>query len=224
MILTQLKPFDEIASSLEGEKRLFLLGCKGCAEASGTGGIEQVLEVKGRLESAGKEVAGHAVIDFLCQKALVKSRLRPKAGEILKADSVLVLACGIGTQAVAGAVAKPCHPGCNTLYLGEVRGEWMGTERCRECGDCLLDVTGGICPLTSCAKSLLNGPCGGAREGMCEVDRERECGWELIYTRLKLLGRLDRLYRFIPPKDYSKMNAPASLQRSSRWSVDRRVT
>ncbi|MBC7344248.1 MAG: methylenetetrahydrofolate reductase C-terminal domain-containing protein, partial [Clostridia bacterium] len=93
-------------------------------------------------------------------------------------------------------------------------------ERCQECGECLLEYTGGICPLTSCTKGLLNGPCGGARDGKCEVDRERDCGWEKIYLRLKKLGRLDLLKQFIAPKDYSKMVAAGRLEKSPIWSVE----
>jgi len=191
MILSEQKPFEEILSYLNGEKSIFILGCNGCAEASGTGGPLQVKEMTQKLEEAGKKVTGSSVVDFLCEKALVKSRLRAKMEPVNAADSILVMTCGIGVQAVAASINKPCHPACNTMNLGGSRGEWRGSERCIECGDCLLEYTGGICPLTACTKGLINGACGGASNGKCELSPEKDCGWELIYNRLKATNRLD---------------------------------
>jgi len=179
-----------------------------------------VLAMKELLEEAGKEVTGYTVIDFLCQKALVASRLRPLEEKVMAADGVLVLSCGIGIQAAAAMIKKPVHPGCNTVSLGWSRGEWQGEERCMECGDCLLDYTGGICPLTACTKGLINGPCGGASNGKCELAKEKECGWEKIYQRLKELGKLDRLKRFIPPKDYNKMRPRPEILSTSLWALE----
>jgi len=220
MIRSEQKPFEEILGYLEGENRVFVLGCDGCANASQTGGWPQVLAMKELLEEAGKEVTGYTVIDFLCQKALVASRLRPLEEKVMAADGVLVLSCGIGIQAAAAIIKKPVHPGCNTISLGWSRGEWQGEERCMECGDCLLDYTGGICPLTACTKGLLNGPCGGASNGKCELAKEKECGWEKIYQRLKELGKLDRLKRFIPPKDYNKMRPRPEILSTSFWALE----
>lgn len=220
MILSEQKTWEEILGSLGEEKNIFLLGCNGCAEASETGGLPQILETKKKLEEAGKRITGFSLIDFLCQKALVKSRLRSKAQAVMEANSLLVMSCGIGVQAVSAVVEKPCHPACNTISLGDTRGEWKGSERCQECGDCLLDYTGGICPLTACTKSLLNGPCGGASKGKCELDRGKDCGWELIYERLKGLNQLDRLKKFIEPKDYGKMRPPIKLMSTSRWALE----
>jgi ferredoxin len=222
MLLSQQKPIEEILKSLEGEKKVFVLGCKGCAEASGTGGTPQVLEMKATLEKNGKIVTGYSVVDFLCQKALVQSRLRGKAKEVKAADSLLVLTCGVGVQAVATVNAKVTHPACNTISLGGIRGEWQGAERCRECGDCVLDSTGGICPLTSCSKSLLNGACGGTtQEGKCEVDAEMDCGWLLIYQRLEKLGRLDKLLTIHEGKDHSKEMPPKGLRHSVHWALEK---
>ncbi|MGB2854202.1 MAG: methylenetetrahydrofolate reductase C-terminal domain-containing protein, partial [Dehalococcoidia bacterium] len=165
---------------LDGEDRIFILGCNGCAEASGSGGPAQVAEMQSILEENGKNVIGSMVIDFLCQKALVKSRLRPRTEQVGAADSILIMTCGLGVQAVAASVNKICHPACDTVNIGGSRGEWKGKERCLECGECLLEYTGGICPLTACTKGLINGACGGASNGKCELDPERDCGWELI--------------------------------------------
>jgi len=221
MLLSQQKPLEEILKSLDGEKNIFILGCNGCAEASGTGGKAQVLEMKGELEKTGKRVTGFTVVDFLCQKALVQSRLRGKAKEVKEADSILAMTCGVGIQAVAAVSNKVTHPACNTIPLGGMRGEWRGSERCRECGDCILDATGGICPLTACSKYLLNGACGGTtKEGKCEVDPEMECGWRLIYERLEKLGQMERLRQIHEPKDHSKMMPPKGLRLTERWALE----
>ena len=221
MILSKQKPWEEISSYLDGENSVFLLGCNGCAQASGTGGPEQVAEMKSQLEGSGKKVTGSAVIDFLCEKALVKSRLRGKIEPIKAADSILVMTCGIGVQAVAASVNKVCHPACNTVNLGGSRGEWRGSERCKECGDCLLEYTGGICPLTACTKGLINGQCGGASKGKCEVNPEWDCGWELIYQRLKEKNQLDILKRFIAPKSWDKMMPDYATVATSQWALER---
>ena len=222
MLRSEQKPIEEIMGYLEGDKKIFLLGCDGCAQSSQTGGMPQVSAMKERLEKAGKKITGHTVIDFLCQKALVASRLRPLEAEVMEADSLLVLTCGVGVQSVAAMVPRPVHPGCNTIPLGGSRGEWQGTERCLECGDCLLHYTGGICPLTACSKSLRNGACGGASKGKCEVSQEKPCGWELIYERLKEVGRLDQLKQFIPPKQWNKQRPRPEILSTSLWALEQR--
>ncbi len=221
MILSKQKPWEEILGYLDGENSTFILGCNGCAQASGTGGPVQVKEMKSKLEGAGKKVTGSAVADFLCEKALVKSKLRGKIEPIKAADSVLVMTCGIGVQAVAASLNKVCHPACNTINLGGSRGEWRGSERCYECGDCLLEYTGGVCPLTACTKGLINGQCGGSSKGKCEVNPERDCGWVLIYNRLKERNHLDKLARFIVPHDRSKMIPDVAVMATSFWALER---
>lgn len=220
MILSEPKPFEEILGYLEGERSVFILGCNGCAQSSGSGGPVQVEEMKKKLEEAGKKVTGTKVIDFLCEKALVKSGLRGKVDEVAAADSILVMTCGIGIQAVAASVSKVCHPACNTINLGGSRGEWPGSERCQECGQCLLDYTGGICPITACTKSLVSGACGGASNGKCELSPDRDCGWELIYNRLKAKNQLDKLKLFINPLDHSKLMPRPALLSTSRYALE----
>ena len=220
MILSEPKPWQDIEQYLDGESNIFILGCSGCAQSSGTGGPVQVAEMKDKLEAAGKTVTGTMVVDFLCEKALVRSRLRGRTGQLAASDSILIMTCGIGVQAVAAVTDRVCHPACNTVNLGGSRGEWKGSERCQECGQCLLDYTGGICPLTACTKSLVNGACGGAAKGKCELDPQRDCGWELIYDRLKAKGQLDRIKTLITPLDHRKLMPSPALMQTSRWALE----
>ena len=115
MTLSKQKSREEIFGYLDGENNIFILGCNGCAQSSGTGGPAQVEEMKNKLEGIGKKVTGSSVIDFLCEKALVKSRLRSKVESLEEADSILVMTCGVGVQAVSAAVSKLCHPACDTV-------------------------------------------------------------------------------------------------------------
>lgn len=225
MLISEQKPMEEILGYLNGDRSVFLLGCDGCAQASHTGGPKEVREMQGRLEAAGKTVTGSTVLDFLCERAQVKLGLVPFESQVAAADSVLVMSCGVGIQAAAASIDKAVHPACNTLSLGGSRGEWQGSERCMECGDCVLEWTGGICPLTACTKSLLNGQCGGAKNGKCEFQPDvRDCGWQLIYERLKKLGRL-QLLRDAPTniKQYSRMQPPKEIRNTPRWSLDVRA-
>ena len=143
-----------------------------------------------------------------------------KIEEIKTADSVLVMTCGVGIQATAASINKICHPACDTMNLGGTRGEWPGSERCNECGECMLEYTGGICPLTACTKGLLNGQCGGASQGKCELYPEKDCGWELIYNRLKSLNRLDKLRKMVAPKDYNRMIPEAATLSTTNWALE----
>jgi hypothetical protein len=220
MLRSKQKSFERILSYLEGEDRVFVLGCDGCAQASGTGGPVQVAEMKAKLEAEGKTVTGTEVVAFLCEKALIRSRLAPKTDEVMSADSVLVLTCGVGIQATAASINKVCHPGCDTLNLGGSRGEWPGKERCGECADCVLDRTGGICPITTCTKHLLSGQCGGASKGKCELDPAKDCGWELIYHRLKELGRLDKLTMVPNAKKWGRMSADPSILGTDHYALE----
>jgi len=216
MILTEKKELKQVIESLEKDKNIFLLACNGCPESAETGGKKALDEMKQELAKAGKKVVGEALIDFLCNKVLVGMRLVRYQGALQKADGVLIISCGIGVQAVSDVVGKHVVPALNTISMGGFQGLWPSDERCEQCGECVLDLTGGVCPVTFCTKSLLSGPCGGTQDGKCEVDKDKDCGWHLIYERLKKVGKLDNLKKFIKPRNYNKM-LPSSKVRKTRF-------
>lgn len=227
MIVSKPKPMEVLLGDLEGDRRLFVLGCGGCAEGcggcpegGGIGSAAQVVEMAAALREAGKEVVATLVVDLLCNKALVGSRLARRAEELREADALVVITCGIGVQAVARMVDRPVRAALDTVSMGGGQGCWAGEERCLECGDCVLSYTGGICPVTACSKSLMNGICGGSNEGMCEVAPTRPCGWVQIYERCEALGELDRLHRFLAARDWQKRTFPEELRTTVRWALE----
>ncbi|MDO8734343.1 MAG: methylenetetrahydrofolate reductase C-terminal domain-containing protein [Elusimicrobiota bacterium] len=222
MIISQQKPFEEILKMLEGEKSIFIVGCNGCAEVCETGGEKACQELKKKLEEAKIKVDGCTTVDFMCNKLLVALKISRYKEKIDKADSVIALTCGIGVQSVASVVDKYVHPANNTVFLGGFQGTWPSAERCAQCGECVLDLTGGICPITNCSKSLLNGSCGGAKNGKCEIDKELDCGWENIYNRLKKLNKPENLQKFsIKLRDYSKMFPKAELRKTTFYDIEK---
>lgn len=211
MLATIQKPFEEILRMLAGEDRVFIIGCGSCAMACQSGGKAEVAAMKERLEEAGKTVTGSVVPDSTCSLSEVSGLAKGSQVAIDEAESILVLACGQGVHTVVDAAGKATHPGCNTIFGGETLKPGDAREYCQLCGECISDDYGGLCPLTLCAKGLLNGACGGAKDGKCEVDPERDCGWILIYERLKAIGKLDKLYQYREPKDYRKASKPRRL-------------
>ena len=220
MIVSERKSWEEILSFLEEEKNIFLLVCGGCSEACETGGPEGLREAKDRLREAGKKVTAAVLIDFVCNKVLVGMRLNRYIDELKSSDSILVVSCGIGVQAVANMVDIPVQPADNTIHMGGFPGVWPGEERCFQCGDCRLADTGGICPYANCPKFLVNGACGGSDKGKCETDPEKDCVWTLIYERLKNIGKLENLRKIRPPRDYNLMLAPAERKKSMFWALE----
>ncbi len=217
MIGTTPKPFPEVMAAVEGYDKLAVVGCDGCAKVCGTGGAAQVEEMAGRLRESGKEVVLAVTPERTCYVNKTSAALEPHAESLGNAEAVLVLGCGgavqIARQVIDGMGGiLPVKTGLDsvghmdTLVMGE-----LALEQCQECGECILNETGGICPVTKCAKGLLNGPCGGAENGKCEVDAERDCAWVLIHERMAALGELDKLRRFMAPKDYSKAAKPRRL-------------
>lgn len=200
MLITELKNRELLLPQLQG--KVFVLVCHGCKEIHFP---EQDAEkfIK-ELESTGM-VTGTLITDYICNEENLSLRLQKCATAIEKADTILVLSCGVGVQTVAaGYPGKRVIPGCDTYRLPGFQGVTPLQHDCQQCGQCYLNLTGGICPLTACSKSLVNGQCGGAKNGMCEVDPNMECGWERIQKRLEKIGRLDALKCPVQLRDYAK--------------------
>ncbi len=204
MIVANRKGFDEIVAMLGNRRKILLLGCNECVTVCGAGGEREVAVLASELrlywKKAGEEfdIKEHT-LERQCDYEYV-DQIRGFAGDY---DVLLSMACGAGVQYVAEAYrTKLVMPAVNTTFLGVTLEQGVWSERCQGCGSCILDMTGGVCPIARCAKSLLNGPCGGSSGGKCEVDRETDCGWQLIIDRLKDLGQLDRYADIIPVKDW----------------------
>ena len=209
MIITQKKPVEELLCMLGDVKKVAIVGCASCAASCQTGGEKEVAEMKAFLESRGMEVVATVVPGECCHKMLVK-----KETKILRdcgAEAIVGMACGDGVQTVADNIQLPVYPANNTMFLGQVERIGMFHEYCRMCGDCVLGSTGGICPITKCAKSLVNGPCGGQKNGKCEVNPENDCAWIQIYNRLVALGQEDKLLAPRPDKGYGDNAYPRHI-------------
>ena len=212
MIVSKQKPYAELLAALGDRQRVFIIGCAKCATVCKSGGEEQVWQMQESLTADGREVTGSLIIDEACHMLRVQRDLRAKQEMVDDADAILVLACGAGIQSVAGATTKPTIAGLDTLFLGNIRRFGQFEQRCSLCGHCVLTDTAGICPVTACAKGLLNGPCGGMANGLCEMDQEAECAWVQIINRLAERGELDRLDKCAEPKDYGTVSKPARLK------------
>lgn len=189
MLITELKSKEEILS-LAGDKA-FIINCLGCKEIYFP--EKEAKELQKELSDAGK-VTGILTTDYICNPDNMKLRLQARLEQIEEADTVLVFSCGVGVQTVAEFLEdKKVCAACDTIRLPGFQGVTPTEVDCGQCGECYLNLTGGICPITACSKSLVNGPCGGTKDGKCEVDPSMECGWERIYRRLEKLGRLDVL-------------------------------
>ncbi|MDO4490043.1 MAG: methylenetetrahydrofolate reductase C-terminal domain-containing protein [Lachnospiraceae bacterium] len=189
MLITQLKEKETIASLVDG--KVFIINCHGCKEISFP--EKEARELQKELAAEGK-VTGIFTTDYICNPENLKVRLKGHLAEIEAADMVLVFSCGVGVQTVAEFLEdKKVCAACDTIQLPGFQGVTPLEVDCGQCGECFLNLTGGICPITACSKSLVNGPCGGTKDGKCEVDSCMECGWERIYRRLEAQGRLDVL-------------------------------
>ncbi len=212
MIITRQKSFEEILKYLEGEDRIYILGCGECSTQCHTGGEEDIKDMKERLEGVGKEVIATTLIQAPCQELDTERILRKNKEFVASSDGILVLACGAGVQAVSEAVDRPVHPGCNSMFLGNIRRHMHFYEKCSMCGECVLNDFGGICPVTRCPKGLLNGPCGGVVNGKCEVASEKACVWVQIYERMEKGINVDGLMRIYPPKNYGVYIRPGKIE------------
>ncbi|MBI2910453.1 MAG: methylenetetrahydrofolate reductase C-terminal domain-containing protein [Chloroflexi bacterium] len=211
MIVGERKPLEQIREKVQDYKKLLILGCGTCVSVCMAGGEKEVELLASQLRMAnklaGKDVEiGEATIQRQCDREYIE----PIIEKAKSYDAVLSLGCGAGVQMVADLLEpETVVPGLNTRFIGVTLEEGMWAERCRACGDCVLGETGGICPIAMCAKSLLNGPCGGSQDGKCETGEGRDCAWVLIIERLAKQGKLDNLSKVFPVKDHSAQFHPA---------------
>lgn len=213
MIITEQKPFAEIIDSLKEYTKIFLVGCGECATTCKSGGKDELLKMQLELEKQGKTVLGTCIPDAPCIASQIKTELAKNMKALREAEAILVLACGLGVQSVKDndRLGLVVLPACNTLFGAVMDAQGNFYEKCSLCGECVLDVTAGICPITLCAKGLLNGPCGGVDKGKCEVDKDKDCAWVLIYKELEKRKKLDTLKEVQGPKDFKKLTKPHKL-------------
>jgi len=204
MIVGEQKPFEEIWAMVSRYRRVLVAGCGTCMTVCFAGGEKEVgvlasmLRMRAQKEGKTLEIV-EATIKRQCDTEFIDELAKPAGG----VDAILSIGCGAGIQFVAERLSKkPVLPGVNTRFIGVTpeHGEW--SERCAACGDCVLDRTGGVCPVARCAKRLSNGPCGGSHGGKCEVAGERDCGWALIVQRLQALDRMAQFEEIAPLRDW----------------------
>jgi ferredoxin len=220
MIVGDRKPLEEILASLENDTKVLVAGCGTCVSVCMAGGEKEVGILAEELRMAGKLTGKDLhVSEATAQRQCDMEYLETLNDAVAGAECVVSLACGAGVQYLAQRFSPTrIVPGINTDFIGVAKdiGEWA--EFCQSCGDCLLGETGGVCPIARCSKSLLNGPCGGSASGKCEIDSEVDCGWQLIYDRLKEQGRLAQLEKVRPPRSWatSRDGGPRSLTRKDQ--------
>jgi ferredoxin len=217
MIMAKPKPIEEIINEIKGFNKVLIAGCDGCVTVCEAGGVKEVQVLASSLRLYfTKENKRIEIDETSLTRQCDKDYLRELLDKINDYDAVVSLACGAGVQFMAEMYrSKPIFPGVDTCFIGvtEERGVWA--ERCQACGQCILAKTGGICPIARCSKRMLNGPCGGSEKGKCEVSPETDCGWHLIYERLKELGQLDYFAKPADPKDWvsSRDGGPRKIVR-----------
>ena len=217
MIIAEQKPLDELKSLVGDAQNVVVVGCGTCVTVCFAGGAREAAIVAASLRMASKlDGSPKNVIDTVVQRQCEWEYLDEVADQVAAADVVLSLGCGIGVQAMVEHFPKAwVVPGLNTTFLGLPTEQGVWAERCAACGDCVLGLTGGICPIARCSKSLLNGPCGGSEAGHCEIDPEIPCAWQLIYDRLSSMNKLDVLLDLQPPKNWrtSRDGGPRKIVR-----------
>lgn len=216
MIVAERKPIEEIISTLKKHDRILIASCGTCVTVCMAGGEKEALELSSLLRLA-PDLKDSEIRVANIQRQCDDEFFEDIDNDAAWADVVLSMACGAGVQFMAERYAgKAVVPALNTRFIGVTRDVGYWTEVCQGCGDCVLEKTGGICPVARCAKSNFNGPCGGSSGGKCEVDPETDCAWQLIYDRLISLGQTERLCEIIPPRDWSlsRDGGPRRVRRS----------
>jgi ferredoxin len=213
MIISQQKSLADLLFSLQGYSRVFIVGCGECATICQSGGEPEVAKMQQFLENAGKIVTGSCVPSAPCVAAKLKTELAKNIQALRQSEAALILACGLGVQSFKDndRLDLTVFPACDSLFGAVMDAQGNFFEKCSMCAECVLDETAGICPITLCPKSLLNGPCGGVNQGKCEVDNQKDCAWVLIYQELDKHKKLASLKEIRKAKNYEKTVKPHKL-------------
>jgi ferredoxin len=204
VITAEQKPFEEIKGKLQNYSKVLILGCGTCVKTCFAGGEDETATLASSLRLAFKKDAKKIKIEeFTVERQCEDEFIKEAAEKISGAQAVISLACGVGVQMVGSRFPKtPVMPGVNTTFMGILEKPGLFLERCSGCGNCIVDTFGGFCPISRCAKRLLNGPCGGSSNGKCEVSSETDCVWQLIIDQAKATGQMEKLTAYVPPKNW----------------------
>ncbi|HJX12284.1 MAG TPA: methylenetetrahydrofolate reductase C-terminal domain-containing protein [Dehalococcoidales bacterium] len=214
MIVAEQKPFEEIRRMITPYERVLILGCGTCMTVCDAGGEREVsfLHNALRLAQARSGDVAHTFSEYTLKRQCDPEFLELLPEKVADVDVVLSLGCGIGVQAIAESFPEmPVLPGVNTSFMGMTKESGVWDERCAACGDCRLEDTAGICPITRCTKGILNGPCAGTKKGKCEANKDMDCAWILIYQRLERLQQLDKMRRYYPPRNFRTIPRPRRI-------------
>ena len=205
MIVAERKPLDEIAEMIAPYEKVSVIGCRSCVAICLAGGEKEVNMLVSAMNLLNRRTARTQKLDgFVLERQCEKEWVKEVEDRILESDVILSMSCSLGAQTIGDMYPeKIVVPGLNTAIFGVPEEQGVWSEKCLGCGDCIIHTTGGICPIARCAKSMLNGPCGGSSDGHCEVNLELDCAWYAIHERLKLQGRLELMDMVRPPKEWN---------------------
>ncbi len=214
MIVAEQKPLDEIRRMITPYGRVLIVGCGTCMTVCNAGGEREVSFVHSALRVAQSRAGdvNHSFSEYVLKRQCDPEFLYLLTDKAAGIDAILLLVCGFGLQAIAERFPDmPVLPGVNTFFMGMAKEWGIWDERCAACGDCRLEDTGGICPITRCTKGILNGPCAGTKNGKCEANKDMDCAWVLIYKRLERLQQLEKMRRYYPPRNFLAIPRPKRI-------------
>lgn len=221
MIVAEQKALQEIRGLIASYGKILILGCGTCMTVCGAGGEKEVSLLHDALRIAQSRGGDEprSFLEYTVKRQCDSEFLNVLEDRVKEVDAVLSLGCGVGVQTVAGRFPDiPVLPGVNTTFMGAAEEWGVWDERCAACGDCRLAETAGICPITRCAKGILNGPCAGSKNGKCEANKDMDCAWALIYKRLERLGQLEKMRRYYPPRNFRTIPRPRRI--TSKASIE----
>jgi len=222
LIVAEQKSLEEIRRMITPYERVLILGCGTCMTVCDAGGEREVSYLHNALRVAQVKSGNgnHTFSEYTLKRQCDPEFLDLLVDRLADVDAILSLGCGIGVQAIAERFPElSVLPGVNTSFMGMVKESGVWDERCAACGDCILDETAGICPITRCTKGILNGPCAGTKNGKCEANKDMDCAWVLIYKRLERLQQLEKMRRYYPLRNFRAIPRPKRIM--SKAGIDR---